>query len=89
MFLIFGFSTKAHQLGPVSRACRVCGQVGTLVLAREVTKLSVFFIPLLPVRTKHAVYCANPACGAREKVSADEARRLLGGGVSARAGSDG
>jgi hypothetical protein len=81
MFLIFGLRTKARQLGWVAMPCRVCGQTGTLMVVRETTKLSLFFIPLVPVRTKHAVQCANPVCGNRFTVSAGEARRLLAAGV--------
>lgn len=77
MFLIFGFRTKAERLGPVAMACRVCGQSGTLQLVREVTKLSIFFIPLLKVRSKNMVHCTNPMCGAGYDVSGSEARRLL------------
>jgi hypothetical protein len=81
MLLIFGLRTKARRLGLVSMACRVCGQVGNLLLIREATKFSLFFIPLLPVRTTYVVHCTNPACGARVAVGADEARRLLAVGV--------
>ncbi|HEX2772736.1 MAG TPA: zinc-ribbon domain-containing protein [Micromonosporaceae bacterium] len=79
MFLIFGLRTKAQRLGLVSMACRVCRQTDSLLLVREVTKLSLFFIPLVPVRTKYAVHCTNPVCGARIEVAAAEARELLAG----------
>ena len=81
MFLIFGFRTKAYPLGWVATVCQVCGLAGSLLLVREVTKLSLFFIPLIPVRRKHVVECQNPACRSRVKVSGDEARRLLAAGV--------
>ncbi|HLL65447.1 MAG TPA: zinc-ribbon domain-containing protein [Micromonosporaceae bacterium] len=81
MFLLFGFGTKAERLGLVSMSCRVCRQVGNLLLVREVTKLSVFFIPLFPIRTKHVAHCPNPMCGARFNVDAAEARRLVATGV--------
>ena len=75
--LIFGLRTKAYVLGWVAMACEVCRQTGSLLLVREVTKLSLFFIPLLPVRTRHMVECQNPLCRSRTKVSSAEARRLL------------
>ncbi|MGW4463997.1 zinc-ribbon domain-containing protein [Micromonospora sp. NPDC004704] len=81
MFLIFGLRTKAQRLGTVLMACRACGQPGNLLVIREVTKLSLFFVPLIPVRTKYVVQCVNPYCGDRTKVSAGEARRLLATGV--------
>ena len=77
MFLIFGLRTKAYVLGWVAMACQVCHQTGSLLLVREVTKLSLFFIPLLPVRTRHVVECQNPLCRSHIKVSSGEARRLL------------
>jgi hypothetical protein len=84
MFLIFGWRTKAQLLGRVLMACRVCGQPGNLLVVREVTKLSLFFVPLIPVRTKHVLQCASPFCGGRTDVSAGEARRLLAEGAVAR-----
>jgi hypothetical protein len=81
VFLIFGLRTKAYPLGWVAMVCQVCGHTGKQLLVREVTKLSLFFIPLIPVRTKHVVECQNPACRSRVKVSAGDARRLLGAGV--------
>ena len=58
MFVIFGLSTKAHRLGLVPAACRVCRTTGML-LVREATRLSLFFVPLVPIRTKHVLLCAN------------------------------
>ncbi|GIF53669.1 zinc ribbon family protein [Asanoa ferruginea] len=81
MFLIFGLRTKAQLLGLVSMACHVCGQTGSLQLVRESTKLSLFFVPLVPIRTGYVLYCPNPVCGARVKIEADEARGLLAAGV--------
>lgn len=82
MFLIFGWRTKAQRLGVVAMACRVCGQAGHLLLTREVTKLSVFFVPLVPIRTKHVLHCTNPFCGARMDVGGGEARRLRAAAVA-------
>ena len=84
MFLIFGFGTKAYPLGWVTTVCQVCGHAGSLLLVREVTKLSLFFIPLIPVRTKHVLECQNPMCRSRVPVNGGEARRLLGARVGSR-----
>lgn len=81
MFLIFGLRTKAVLMGFVAGTCRVCGQVGSLSLVRESTKLSLFFIPLVPIRTKFVLHCTNPVCGARTAVGAGQARRLLAAGT--------
>jgi len=81
MFLIFGLRTKAHVLGPAAAPCHVCGQPGTVLLIHEVTKFSLFFIPLIPVRSKYVAECQNGYCRARSTVSKSEAHRLLGSGV--------
>jgi hypothetical protein len=76
VLLIFGFRTRAYALGWVAAVCHVCGRTGTLMLLREVTKLSLFFVPLIPVRTRYAVECQNPACRNGTRIGKDEARRL-------------
>jgi hypothetical protein len=76
VLLIFGFRTKAYPLGWVAGLCHVCGRAGKLMLVREVTQLSLFFIPLIPVRTRYAVECQNPACRSRTRIDKHEARRL-------------
>jgi hypothetical protein len=82
VFLIFGFRTKAYPLGWVAMVCQVCGHTGNQFLVREVTKFSLFFIPLIPIRTKYVVECQNPMCRSRVKISASEGRRLLDAGVT-------
>lgn len=81
MFLIFGLRTKAVRMGAAAGTCRVCGQAGSLLVVRESTKLSLFFIPLVPIRTKYVLHCMNPVCGARVAVGSEEARRLLAPGT--------
>nr|BFE59025.1 hypothetical protein GCM10020063_035510 [Dactylosporangium thailandense] len=76
MLVIFGFRTKREFLRWVAFVCRVCGQSQRLPLVREVTKFSLFFIPLFPIRVKHLVECQNPACRSATKVSGEEAERL-------------
>jgi hypothetical protein len=76
VLVIFGFRTARVVLGWVSFVCRVCGQPGRMPLVREVTKLSLFFIPLFPIRTRHLVECQNPACRARNRLSGDEAASM-------------
>jgi hypothetical protein len=82
MFLIFGLSTKSQLLGLVSFVCRVCGNSGPHQLVREKTRFSLFFIPLIPIRTRHAVHCH--VCGARTRVPADEISRTLATGAFQR-----
>lgn len=81
MILIFGLRTKAEPVGWVAMVCQVCWHTGNQLLVREVTKFNLFFIPLLPIRTKYVVECQNPMCRSRFKMSGGEARRLLNAGV--------
>lgn len=76
MLVIFGFRTKREFLRWVAFVCRVCGTSGRMPLVREVTKFSLFFIPLFPIRVKHLVECPNPACRSTTKLSGEEAARL-------------
>ncbi|MFY1690759.1 zinc-ribbon domain-containing protein [Plantactinospora sp. WMMB782] len=77
MLLIFGLRTRSERLGLAPMVCRVCNHSGGMLLVREITRFSLFFVPLFRVRTKHALHCTNPLCGARTEIGAGEARRLL------------
>ncbi len=77
MLVIFGLRTKVHRLGPVVSVCPVCRQAGQLILDREVTTFTLFFVPLFPVRTRYVLRCLNPACGATSNVERAEAEALL------------
>jgi hypothetical protein len=81
VLLIFGLRATAYPLGWVAGFCHVCGRTGSLLLVREVTKLSIFFIPLLPVRTRYTLECQNPVCRSRTRVGKREARRLHQAGL--------
>ncbi|WP_035855696.1 hypothetical protein [Cryptosporangium arvum] len=75
MFVIFGFRTTVFPLGWVTMACHVCGQ-GRMALLREVTKFSLFFVPLFPVRTKYVAECGNPMCRTRRPASKSDSRLI-------------
>jgi len=72
--LIFGLRAVTHRLGVLTLLCRNCGNTAAQVLSRKVTKFSLFFVPLFPVRTKYGVQCTF--CGASYDISKDEADRL-------------
>ncbi|MDH2428481.1 zinc-ribbon domain-containing protein [Sphaerisporangium sp. TRM90804] len=74
MFLLFGFRTVIHQLGHMMRACPACGNTAAQVIAKRVTKFTLFFIPLFPVRTRYGTQCTY--CGASYAVSRNEATSL-------------
>ncbi|MEU4833615.1 zinc-ribbon domain-containing protein [Streptosporangium sp. NPDC023615] len=58
----------------LTRTCPNCGNTAAQVLTRRVTKFSLFFIPLFPVRSRYESQCTF--CGAAYGVSKDEANRL-------------
>jgi hypothetical protein len=76
VLLIFGLRSRAYPLGWVAGFCDVCGRGGSLLLVREVTKLSVFFIPLIPVRSTFVMECQNPVCRSRIRIDKREGHRL-------------
>ncbi|MEU5562161.1 zinc-ribbon domain-containing protein [Micromonospora musae] len=77
MFVIFGFRTKVDRLGVVSRVCRNCGNHAAQVITRRSTKFSLFFVPLIPVRTRYGQQCTY--CGAEYDLPKSEARGLAVG----------
>jgi len=74
MFLIFGFKTMIERLGMQTLICRNCQNAAAQALTRRVTKFSLFFIPLFPVRTRYGMQCSF--CGAAYDISKDEALSL-------------
>ncbi|MFI6132618.1 zinc-ribbon domain-containing protein [Micromonospora sp. NPDC051141] len=74
MFFIFGLRTKVTRSGVVTRVCRHCGNRAAQVITRRATKFSLFFVPLIPVRTRYAQQCTF--CGAEYDISRAEAERL-------------
>ncbi|WP_328339785.1 zinc-ribbon domain-containing protein [Micromonospora sp. NBC_00421] len=74
MFFIFGLRTKVTRAGVVTAVCRHCGNQAAQVISRRATKFTLFFVPLIPIRTKYVQQCSF--CGAEYAVDADEARRL-------------
>ncbi|CAM3349279.1 zinc-ribbon domain-containing protein [Kibdelosporangium persicum] len=73
--VIFGFRTKVLVLAMLTLLCPRCGNSGAHPLHRAVTKFTLFFVPLFPVRTKYSTQCTF--CGLTSPVSKDEATRLV------------
>lgn len=79
--LIFGTSTKMHQLAMLNLLCSFCGNPAAHSLRKRVTKFSLFFIPLFPVApAKHYLQCTF--CGGASEITKENADQLLvhGGG---------
>lgn len=74
MFFIFGLRTKVARSGVVQQVCRHCGNQAAQVITRRSTKFTLFFIPLIPIRTRYAQQCTF--CGAEYEISRSDAERL-------------
>ncbi|MBB5828425.1 MULTISPECIES: zinc-ribbon domain-containing protein [Micromonospora] len=74
MFFIFGLRTKVDRSGVTQQVCRNCGNHAAQVISRRSTKFTLFFVPLIPIRTRHVQQCTF--CGAQYDISAAEAARL-------------
>ncbi|WP_199443786.1 zinc-ribbon domain-containing protein [Umezawaea beigongshangensis] len=72
--VIFGFRTKVFVLTVLTLLCPRCGNRAAHPLHRSVTRFTLFFVPLFPVRTRYSTQCT--ACGVTNRLSGDEATRL-------------
>ncbi|MFI7606684.1 zinc-ribbon domain-containing protein [Micromonospora sp. NPDC049366] len=74
MFFIFGFRTKVDRSGVTQQVCRNCGNSAAQVVTRRRTSFTLFFVPLVPVRTRYVQQCTY--CGAEYAIPATDARRV-------------
>ncbi|MCE6999238.1 zinc ribbon domain-containing protein [Saccharothrix sp. S26] len=72
--VIFGFSTKVVVLAMLTLVCPRCGNQSAHPLHKAVTRFTLFFVPLIPVKTRYGTQCTF--CGVTNRLSADEAARL-------------
>ena len=75
MILIFGLRSARSVIAVVPLVCRRCAVRADQRVVRRVLRLTVFFIPVLPVWTSHLLQCSN--CGAETRVSAEQAERSV------------
>lgn len=71
--LILGFRVSNVLLGTVLYVCDVCGVSTGHEIVKRVRRLSVFFIPILPLGTSYRDVCSS--CGRMLSLSAQEAER--------------
>ena len=75
MLLIFGWEPRFHHLGPTrEKTCPRCGNKRYWILQRERNYITLFFIPLIPLRTRFREYC--PVCEHGEVLSSADAQDL-------------
>ena len=79
MLVIFGLSRKERPLGLIALGCPTCGHPGPQSLVHRRTRFTLFFVPVLPLRSRHEARCPN--CGTTRTISRDDARRLAGAEV--------
>jgi hypothetical protein len=72
--VIFGFQTKTFILTVLTLLCPRCGNPAAHSLHKAVTKFTLFFIPLFPIKTRYSTQCTF--CGFANRLSKDEATRL-------------
>lgn len=75
MLLIFGWEPRHRHLGPTrEQRCSRCGNERYWILERERQYITLFFLPLIPLKTRFREYC--PVCHHGETLSPAEARDL-------------
>lgn len=72
--VIFGFRTKVFVLAVLTLPCSRCGNQVAHPLHKSVTKFTLFFVPLFPVKTKYTTQCTF--CGVASRLIKEEATRL-------------
>lgn len=79
MFFIFGVGDRKTKLigHTAMMDCPRCGNTSAWPVQREKTYFSLFFIPLIPYRTRYLLSC--PVCREAREISEDEVARLLPG----------
>jgi len=75
MFLIFGSTLRDRVLDTVRFVCTFCGVDAPQQIVESATKLSIFFIPLVTLGRRHAVFCTN--CGEGTPLTREQARHGL------------
>jgi len=65
--LIFGWGWRVKHLRTVSLTCPRCGNFAAHPVYKKVLKFSLFFVPLIPLRTKYTTQCT--ACGLEQQAA--------------------
>lgn len=73
--VIFGFRTKVFVLAVLTLLCSRCGNQVAHPVHKAVTKFTLFFVPLFPVKTRYSTQCTF--CGVAGRLSKEQANLLL------------
>lgn len=74
--ILYGLRQRSKPLGQLTYVCPRCQQNCPHVVAKTQYIFTLFFVPLLPLRSSYLATCVN--CRYQEKVSKDQAKKLLG-----------
>ncbi|HET6499881.1 MAG TPA: zinc-ribbon domain-containing protein [Amycolatopsis sp.] len=73
--IIYGWRRQVRHLTTATYLCGNCQNPSAHALRKTVTKLTLFFIPLFPISSKHFTVCTF--CGATNKLTKAEAQQVL------------
>ena len=82
--IVFGTRRTVTQLALVVLTCTNCHRSAAGAIIKAVTKFTLFFIPLFPVRIRHATQCT--ACGFLMWIDKAQAEQLAQGPAAPPAG---
>lgn len=72
--IIYGWRNSAQQLTMATFVCGNCGNPAAHALRRVVTKFTLFFIPLFPIRSRYFTVCTF--CGATNRLTKEQAKQV-------------
>ena len=73
--IIFGTRRTVRQLAMVVLTCANCRRTVTNAVLKAVTRFTLFFVPLVPIRVRHATQCT--ACGFQQWIDREHAHQLV------------
>lgn len=72
--IIFGTKGYLYTLAMMTLVCGRCGNPAAHTLKKQVTKFTLFFVPLFPITTKYVTQCTF--CGAAQQLAKEQAEQL-------------
>lgn len=75
MFFIVGTRPRARQLRALTMVCWMCSQPAAHRLTHEKNHITLFFIPLIPLKSRHTLQCL--LCGAAQELEELQAAEIL------------
>ncbi|GAA4942103.1 zinc ribbon family protein [Actinomycetospora succinea] len=82
--IVFGTRRTVTQLALIVLTCANCHRSAANAILKAITKFTLFFIPLFPVRTRYATQCT--ACGFLMWIEKEQAEQLAQGPAAPPAG---